>query len=96
MSSFTLLHRTLGLAQRTAMAKSAPIPSSSPLYGTLLLSASPSRLVVPWVIALGILAMIGGALIMSWGGIARAIKGRTSTRAAADAVEAPSEMGEAS
>jgi len=87
LSSYTLLHRTLGLAQRNALAKSAAIPSSSPLYGTLLLSASPSRLVIPWVIALGILAMIGGALVMSWGGIARAFKGRAAASAAAAAAE---------
>ena len=49
------------------------MPSSSPLYGTLLLTSSSSRMLVPTVILLGVLAMLLGAIVLLWGSIASVI-----------------------
>ena len=68
------------------------VPSSSPRYGSLLLTASSTRMLIPWVAAAGIIALVGGALVLSSGGIAQ--MGRSLRRRGSSATEglAPDEV----
>lgn len=51
-----------------------PVPSSSPLYGSILLTASSSRMLIPWMILLGGIVFIVGALLVGWGSISRLVR----------------------
>jgi hypothetical protein len=72
-NSYGLLQKTLARAASRAF-NAAKVPSSSPLYGTLLLTSSSSRMLVPTVILLGILAMALGAIVLLWGSIVAAFR----------------------
>ena len=71
-NSAGLLQKSLARAASRSM-RAAAVPSSSPLYGTLLLTSSSSRMLVPTVILLGVLAMLLGAIVLLWGSIASVI-----------------------
>ena len=47
------------------------IPSSSPRYGSFLLTASSTRMLIPWVAGAGVIALLGGALVLMSGGLAQ-------------------------
>ena len=85
--SYGLLQKTLARAASRAI-NAAKVPSSSPLYGTLLLTSSSSRMLVPTVILLGILAMVLGAIVLLWGSIVAAFRRlRPSVAASAEPEE---------
>ncbi len=48
----------------------APIPSSSPLYGALMLTANRSGMLIPWMAILGALVMLAGILLFGWDSLA--------------------------
>ncbi len=87
LSNFALLHRALSQVQHNLQV-AASVPSSSPLYGTILLSASSSRMVIPWVILLGVMALVLGAVLMSWGGITRIVRSGLAKSAASEGLSA--------
>ena len=72
-NAFGTLQKSLARAP-SRLRTDAKVPSSSPLYGTLLLTSSSSRMLVPTVILLGLLAMALGAIVLLWGSIATAFR----------------------
>lgn len=58
-----------------------PVPWSSPLYGPIELTATASRMLVPTVGVLGAIALVLGALLLSWGGISQGIRKLRPTKA---------------
>ena len=47
------------------------IPSSSPRYGSFLLTASSTRMLIPWVAGAGVIALLAGAFVLLSGGLAQ-------------------------
>lgn len=72
-NAFGQLQKSLSRAPSSSL-RAAKIPSSSPLYGTLLLTSSSSRMLIPTVILLGVVAMLLGALVLLWGSLATALR----------------------
>ena len=72
-NAFGALQKSLARAA-SRLLTDAKVPSSSPLYGTLLLTSSSSRMLVPTVVLLGVLAMLLGAVVLLWGSIASAFR----------------------
>lgn len=52
----------------------AKIPSSSPRYGSFLLTANSTRMLIPWVAALGGLALFGGVVVLMSGAVAEGVR----------------------
>jgi len=62
---------TTGKAGAAGSSAPAKIPSSSPRYGSFLLTASSTRMLIPWVAGAGVLALVLGALVLMSGGLAQ-------------------------
>ena len=76
-----------GAAGKGALTQQA-IPSSSPLYGSILLTASSSRMLIPWMVLLGGLVFVLGALMVGWGSITKLVRRPPTLPEAAEAAEA--------
>ena len=76
LSSSGATHLAAGSAGKAGAGASAPakIPSSSPRYGSFLLTASSTRMLIPWVVAAGALALIGGVLVLMSGAVAEGVR----------------------
>ena len=76
LSSSSGLRSATGTSAKNTAAGAGPtrIPSSSPRYGSFLLTASSTRMLIPWVAGAGVLALIGGALVLMSGGLAQGVR----------------------
>jgi hypothetical protein len=84
-------HSTSGVAGKTGKGAAGPakIPSSSPRYGSFLLTASSTRMLIPWVAGAGVLALVLGAFVLLSGGLGQGYRSLRRRLARAEAPDVP-------